>query len=608
MSLRSRLLVVSGLLVLVTVTAVAWIISATARRSFERLDAQRTLALIGQFHREFELRGSELQHRAQAIADSDQVRRVALEASHPNADLSGYVNLAGELATAQQLEILELLTENGTIISSAHWPARFGYREPWVSGVDWAKQPPFLAQMEAPEGQMLALVSVRPVQLGEIALYVVVGHKVDSAFLETLVPPAGSQLLLWRVGASDVADAQGHTLSAEPLAALLSRTQSTRAETTQKLDLRADGLSASETAHGIPLLSRTGEPLAVLIVSSTRSELLALQSHIRWIAILTGVGGFAIAVLLSLWWASRISRPVEELADAAADVARGNWERRVEISDDLSNNDEIVHLSRSFNQMTAELLSQRDRALQAERVAAWRELARRLAHELKNPLFPLQITVENLVRARESRSGEFDEVFRESTATLLAELSNLKKIIGRFSDFSKMPAPHLQRVNANELLQEIAKLYAAQLTVPGRPAIELRLELNADHAEISGDPDLLRRAFENLILNAIDAMPDGGKLCIRTFDEPAQLVIEFRDTGGGLTQEECSRLFTPYYTTKQFGTGLGLAIVQSVISDHGADISVESEKQRGTTFCIRFPRGIDAGAPLHHAQTTTPQP
>ena len=120
--------------------------------------------------------------------------------------------------------------------------------------------------------------------------------------------------------------------------------------------------------------------------------------------------------------------------------------------------------------MTEQLVEQRDRMIQAERVAAWRELARRLAHELKNPLFPLQITIENLQRARESSPEQFDEVFRESTSTLLAELGHLKTIIGRFSDFAKMPAPQLEPVDINQIAREVVQLFEAQLHAPGQSA------------------------------------------------------------------------------------------------------------------------------------------
>jgi nitrogen fixation/metabolism regulation signal transduction histidine kinase len=242
-----------------------------------------------------------------------------------------------------------------------------------------------------------------------------------------------------------------------------------------------------------------------------------------------------------------------------------------------------------FNAMTRQLIEQRDRLVQTERVAAWRELARRLAHELKNPLFPLQITVENLQRAREQAPDEFDEVFRESTATLLAELGNLKAIIGRFSDFAKMPPPEKQAVEVNELVREAARLFEPQLKAEGRPASHAEVDLDPKAGVIQADPEQLRRALRNLILNAVDAMESGGRLTLRTRKVGGAVRLEVSDTGQGLTPEECARLFTPYYTTRRHGTGLGLAIVQSVVSDHKGRISVDSEPGRGATFCIELP-------------------
>jgi nitrogen fixation/metabolism regulation signal transduction histidine kinase len=299
-----------------------------------------------------------------------------------------------------------------------------------------------------------------------------------------------------------------------------------------------------------------------------------------------------LAILLGSWAAARVTRPVEELARAAQNVTAGEWDTRVEVH----GGDEIAQLAESFNRMTAELLAQKERLVQTERVAAWRELARRLAHELKNPLFPLQLTVENLVRARaQAQSPEqFDEVFQESSSTLLAEISNLKTIIGRFSEFSKMPHPQLQAIQVNEILRGVVKLYQAQLRAPGRAAIDCQLELDESVGTIAADPDLLHRALSNLVLNAMDAMPNGGTLRVRSRRDDAKAIIEIGDTGSGLTREECERIFTPYYTSKQHGTGLGLAIVQSVVSDHGGRISVQSEPGRGTTFVIELPQNLGA--------------
>lgn len=227
-------------------------------------------------------------------------------------------------------------------------------------------------------------------------------------------------------------------------------------------------------------------------------------------------------------------------------------------------------------------------------MAAWRELARRLAHELKNPLFPLQLTVENLVRARQQNPEQFDEVFRESSRTLLAEIANLRGIIGKFSEFSKMPQPQLQRLQVNEVIRGAVQLFQAQLEAPGRAKISCELQLDSHLESVAADAELLHQSISNLMLNAMDAMPQGGVLTLRSRDEAGKVLIEVADTGSGLTPEECEQIFTPYYTSKQNGTGLGLAIVQSVVSDHGGRIRVQSVLGRGTTFVIELPRNTDS--------------
>jgi signal transduction histidine kinase len=203
--------------------------------------------------------------------------------------------------------------------------------------------------------------------------------------------------------------------------------------------------------------------------------------------------------------------------------------------------------------------------------------------------FPLQLTVENLLRARQQSPEIFEEIFRESSATLLAEISNLKAIISRFSEFSKMPQPQFQSVSLNESARAVARLFQAQFQTRERGSIECKLELDDQLPEVPADPDLLHRAISNLVLNAMDAMPDGGRLTLRTRHDSHSVSIEVSDTGTGLTPEECERLFTPYYTSKQHGTGLGLAIVQSVVSDHAGKITAESTPGHGTTFRIRLP-------------------
>jgi nitrogen fixation/metabolism regulation signal transduction histidine kinase len=335
----------------------------------------------------------------------------------------------------------------------------------------------------------------------------------------------------------------------------------------------------------VPLEGRVGgSRVAELLVGVSRADLLSLKAFIRNTAVAAGFSGVLLGVALSWWAAARVTRPLRSLTASVRQVAGGDWDVRAPVE----SRDEVGQLAEDFNTMTHQLVEQKHRIIQTERVAAWRELARRLAHELKNPLFPLQITVENLQRVRERSPEEFEEVFRESTATLLSELDNLKAIIGRFSDFAKMPAPQLETVDVNEIARHVLRLFAAQFNAPGKPAIESRLELAADLPRVDADPEQLGRALRNLVLNAMDAMPNGGAITVRTRSAGDSVAIEVADSGEGLTKEECERLFTPYYTTKRHGTGLGLAIVQSVVSDHHGSISVDSEPGKGASFRIEL--------------------
>ncbi len=596
MSLRRKLSLVFALTVFLSVGAVTWIVSSVTRRAFERANEDQTVALITQFRREFNRRGEDVAHRVETIASDEAVTRMALAVNRGPADYSAYVNEAKALADNQQLDFLEFVDSHGTILSSAQWPAKFGYKESSLPGGSPSKTA-FLRQEELPDGAALSLSAIRQVPVGDNPLYVIGGRRLDKDFIGSLELPAGMRAMLYPNLAKGfspallVAPASG-VQQPNFLAPLIAQVQQQRQEATALIHW-SDNAADDESMHAIPLNGQDSQLLGVLLVGNTRRPYVELRNRIRSAALLAGSVGIIFAILFSGWAASRVTRPVEQLAAAAQEVAAGNWNTQVPVE----SSDELGALAEAFNRMTGELLEQRERLVQAERVAAWRELARRLAHELKNPLFPLQLTVENLVRSREQKSEQspeqFDEVFRESSATLLAEISNLKTIISRFSEFSRMPQPQFQRVDMNEVVRNVARLLQAQLQSPGHAPVTCNLELAEGLPAIAADPELLHRAFSNLALNALDAMPQGGTLTLRMRQTGDRILIEIADTGEGLTPEECERLFTPYYTSKAHGTGLGLAIVQSIISDHGGRISVHSEPGRGTTFMIELPGNLD---------------
>lgn len=609
MSLRQKLLLLFSLTVAAAVAAVAWTVLVRVRNVFDERDREVTALVVSQFQREFQHRSADVAGAVNRIAASERMRTVAFESAQ-SADSSPYLTEAQTLAQDAQLDFLEIVGPDGKIISSAQWPARFGYIESTACN----DQATFLKTEDLPDdASALGLFAYRAV--GGAApsdtepIRLLGGKRLDKSFLADLPVAPGMQISLYRNAdqapttdqphlGPDLAmfdprrliSAAGEVPNAARYESLIRSVISTGQQASSILYL-TNRREDSVIATAIPLKSSTGSVLAVLTVAISRSGMVEAQKHIRTIAYGVASGGILLAILCSLWIAARVSRPIEQLAVAAELVAAGDWETQV----DARGRDEIGVLGRSFNHMTGQLVSQREQLVQTERVAAWRELARRLAHELKNPLFPLQLTVENLVRARELPDKEFDEVFRESTGTLGMEIANLKTIIGRFSDFSKMPKPQLERIDARDAIERVRVLYETAGAAGYESAkVTFEVKLFAEPLLIDADPELLHRALSNLVLNAMDAMPNGGKVMLAASALGDRVEIRIADTGAGMTPEECDRLFTPYYTTKQHGTGLGLAIVQSVVVDHAGTITVENTPGGGATFVITLRKADDA--------------
>jgi two-component system, NtrC family, nitrogen regulation sensor histidine kinase NtrY len=605
-SLRQKLLLLFSLTVAAAVAAVAWAVQVRMRDVFEKRDQEETALFVSQFQQEFQHRSAEVAAAVSRLAASESARTMAFQLVQ-SGDSSPYLNAAQTMAQDAQLNFLEIVGPDDKVVSSAQWPARFGFPEPTAANVG---QAPFLKREELSDGSTaLGLFVVRNVGDASPGVRLVGGERLDQEFLTSLPVAPGMTIGLYSnadpynpdATSSDryanatalnspafdpmrLSGIEGAVPGAIHYQSLIDAARKSGQQASGIINLtgnRAESLNAT----AIPLKDAGGAVIAVLTVAISRSGMVEAQQHIRTIAYGIAGAGILLSIVFSLWIAARVSRPIEQLARAAEDVAGGNWDVRVP----ERGRDEVSVLARSFNHMTEELTGQRERLVQSERVAAWRELARRLAHELKNPLFPLQLTVENLARARALPEAEFDEVFRESTATLSAEIANLKTIVARFSDFSKMPKPELERIDAKAVVERVRALY-----VNAASTKETKIQIKADVADVpmplDVDPELLHRALSNLVLNAMDAMPDGGTLTISARPKDAGIELRVTDTGEGLTPEECERVFTPYYTSKQHGTGLGLAIVQSVIADHAGTVMVESRSGSGATFIITLPK------------------
>lgn len=587
MNFRQRLTLAFSLTVLLCITAVAWIIFVLARRGLEQANEISSAALISQFHHEFDRQKEDVAHRIDTIAASDAVLHIAIASANDNANNGVYLNDAKNIAQSQRLDFLEFVDENKKIVSSAQWPAKFGYESSSIPAVISASA--FLQPQELPDGSVLGLVAVREIQNAGKPFYVIGGKKIDKSFLAAIELPAGMRTMFYQnLGTAftreNLIDPSGTAQNPTLLMPLLQRVLQHGDEESETIHWSGNAAD-DENIDAIPLAGPDRHVLGVFLVGNSQRNYVELREHVRSAALIAAGVGLCFAILISGWVSARVTRPVEQLAATAREVAAGNWDAHAPV---LSS-DELGELAASFNRMTHELLQQKERLVQTERVAAWRELARRLAHELKNPLFPLQLTVENLLRARTQNPEQFEEVLQESSSTLLIEIANLKAIISRFSEFSKMPQPCFENVQVNDLLQQAVRLFQAQLQAPGNPSIACNLHLADSLPSVAADQELLHRAFSNLILNAMDAMPNGGTLGIATRATDNGIAVEISDIGTGITPEECERLFTPYYTTKSHGTGLGLAVVQSVVSDHGGRVYARSQSGEGTTFTIELP-------------------
>jgi nitrogen fixation/metabolism regulation signal transduction histidine kinase len=278
----------------------------------------------------------------------------------------------------------------------------------------------------------------------------------------------------------------------------------------------------------------------------------------------------------------RISGPVRELTAATRRIAAGDFEARVA----ASTRDELSALVASFNQMAGELARQRRDLERSNRLAAWTEMARQVAHEVKNPLTPIRLSAEHLRRVRHDPAVDFEETLETCTDVILRQVESLREIVTEFSSFARPPAPSLETLDLAQLLRETASPYAAVLS----PDIVLELDLPGDALPVRGDRRLLERAVVNLLENALQAVGERGHVRVALAAEPdGWRRVEVEDSGPGVEPELRERIFEPFFSTKAAGGGLGLALVRRIAEDHGGTAALESEPGRPTRALLRLP-------------------
>ena len=502
-----------------------------------------------------------------------------------------------------RLEVLKVLQPDGTILTSGHWPASFGALDPLITA--YANAPgrlPHIIDEATPEGSAPALERWTTLRASGREVIVVAGRFLDGPALErvrtrtgadllalcrTVDPPAGKGLPGRRTAspnADDVATVDGS----------VNVNVNDSCLTVRGATLAALGPFAPAHASGLHLDSvDVGGHL--LWIGLDRSGIDSVRSGIIGRSILVGILAVVFAVVLGALLATRLVKPIESLAEAARRLAGGDLSARVSAQ---KTEGEVQELVLAFNKMAADLEQGQRRLLQSERVAAWQEIARGLAHELKNPLTPILSAMDVIRRARQLQRPDFDAILHEQATAVVEEVMRLKELADAFARFARLPEKKLEPLNPCEVVDHALALYAGA----DKDGFSVVVERDYDAAPptIDADRTQLLTVVTNLVKNAVEAMSEHGTIraTIRAADDGnaggSEVEIIFDDSGPGIAAEVADRLFTPYFTTKgSRGTGLGLALSHRIIVEHGGTIeAAHSVALGGARFVIRLPQHL----------------
>lgn len=330
-----------------------------------------------------------------------------------------------------------------------------------------------------------------------------------------------------------------------------------------------------------PLVSEAGEIIGLVAVPGLYRQLEIDEDILRRNAFL--FGAYALAMLISLVagsiFANQISSPLRRLQQATRQIASGDLSLNIQ----SHRTDEFGELERAFERMTSEMKRAQEEMLRAQRELAWKEMAKQVAHEIKNPLTPMKLSVQHLRQAYKDRVSDFESLFHRISETLLEQIEALNRIASEFSQFARMPARMLEPLDVHAVLRDTVSLFQQYHNV----VFQWRLE--AKDAIVSADREELRRAFMNLFQNAVQAMNKEGEVSTTTTSSGESLEITIADSGQGVPEDVRRRLFEPNFSTKTDGMGMGLAIVKKTIDELGGTIEIRSEVGKGTAVIIRLP-------------------
>jgi signal transduction histidine kinase len=330
----------------------------------------------------------------------------------------------------------------------------------------------------------------------------------------------------------------------------------------------------------VPYAAPTGRLMISLPFPFEQQEIRSATQDLIEFFLFISVFLIATVLILARGIGAMIVRPITRLLAGTKEASLGNLDFAIE----YGAQDEMKTLVDGFNAMIRSLRDHQRELADLGKKAAWAEMARKVAHEIKNPLTPIQLSAEHLLRVYEDKHGDFEAALRESISYIISEVENLRRIAQEFLEISKEAVLHKERFDFDELLRETVAPYKTLLA--GRIRFEETFE-GTDFA-LDGDRAKLKTALRNLLTNAIESIRGKGEIRVRIGRAPEAMTVVLEDTGSGIEQEILDRIFEPYFSTKDIGTGLGLPIAKKIIEDHRGTIEIASEPGKGTRITVRF--------------------
>jgi signal transduction histidine kinase len=542
------------------------------RHTYGQMEQGQVAAAFENARRELDRGAEDVTRRVSLVAESEATLRMALDLSRPQPDYSIYANDASGAARTHGLELFEFVSSEGMVISSTEAPGPEGRREDWVVPAAQATGGRAFLRRWMDNGQAaIAQVAVREIPVGEKKIYVLGGRLVNYRLLGLLPLGSGTHaMLLVNAGGKcdspllwDAAGAPASPGTAAGFLAQVCRNPATGGEGHRFADS-----VARENDYALPLAALDQSVLGAVVIGYSSAAQAAEEQALWRRLLLALLIGLIAGSALSYASAKGMVRPLTRLARSARDIAALSPSARAE----ERGSPEIVALARALNQAAQKLAAERERSLQAERVAAWREMTRRVTAEIEAAL-------EALGEARDA--GNVGE-----------GIASFERVLERFRDFGELLVLPMQSVRLNDIvrtvLRDIEPLFNPAISDVSRPPVSPEISLADDMPAIRADSSALARALDTFLLYAVYSMSAGGTFILRTEHIPGFAVLRIEWPAAFPNVEEAARMFSSTPVKRSYAAGLELAIAQAIIADHEGTVETVSS-ETASSLIVKLP-------------------